>query len=145
MFAYKDQRFVCLSRAAAVVLFILPWVDLFLQKRLNITNRLACIDRGFLNIEYLIPVFTVFAAVGIQLIEPFYCKTISTEATLTLLKEFYQNLHDTMSNPVTFEFFDFKSPWFPCVSQGLLKGVCESYTAEVVSCVPENAVKYKEP
>ena len=47
---------------------------------------------GFLNIEYLIPVFTVFAAVGIQLIEPFYCKTISTEATHTLLKEFYQEM-----------------------------------------------------
>ena len=49
LFAYKDQRFGCLSRAAAVILYIKSYLDQWLEKHPNITIRLACLVRDFLE------------------------------------------------------------------------------------------------
>ena len=76
MFAYKEQWFGCLSHAAAVLVFLLPHLRLFLEDNPNITNRLACIVRNFLTVKYFKPVLVVFAVLGIQLVEPFYCHTV---------------------------------------------------------------------
>ena len=43
LFSYKDQRFGCLSRAAAVLLYNMEWLNLFLQENPSINNRLACL------------------------------------------------------------------------------------------------------
>ena len=80
-FDYKDLRIGCLSRACAVILYIKTHLPDWLDENPDITNRLACLVRDFLDVEYLDVAFTVFAAYGIQLIEPFFAATIYTEAT----------------------------------------------------------------
>ena len=96
LFSYKDQRFGCLSRAAAVLLFNLEWME-FLQENPSINNRLACLGRDLLEIPYIKPVFVVFAAFGIHLIEPFYSKTIQLGATHSQLGLFYKGLFSSMN------------------------------------------------
>ena len=144
LFANKDSRFGCLSRAAAVMTLLFPFLDNFLESNLGISNRLACIVRSFLNVEYFKPVFLVFGAFGIQLIEPFYCATIANGTTHSELQEFYQLLHEQMSRPVTESFFNFEHPWFNCVSKSLLHGVRASYGVGVVEAMEEMTTQYLE-
>lgn len=68
LFAYKDARFGCLSRAAAVLLH--HWTDLkdFLAAFPGINNRLACLVREVMELSYLIPVFVVWACFGVHLV-----------------------------------------------------------------------------
>ena len=46
MFAYKNQRFGCLSRAAAVLLFLYEPLDNFLTDNPQIVNKLSCLAKG---------------------------------------------------------------------------------------------------
>ena len=144
LFAYKDQRFGCLSRAAAVLLYIKNYLSQWLEKNPHITNRLACIVRDFLGVEYLDVAFAVFATYGIQLIEPFFVRTIDKEANHSTLKVFYKALHDRMAESVTDDFFTLCLPWFDCVSEDLFTGVIESYNKDVVEAVKSVSEMYME-
>ena len=53
LFFYKDQIFGCLSRAAAVLLYNMEWLNLLLQENPSINNRLDCLVRDLLEIPYI--------------------------------------------------------------------------------------------
>ena len=105
LFSYKDQRFGCLSRAAGVLLFNMEWLSMFLDQNPQINNRLACLVRELLELPYLKVVMVVFAVLGLQVVEPFYCKTIDKFATHSKLKEFFSSLHNSMGKMVDEDFF----------------------------------------
>ena len=54
LFAYKDQRFGCLSRAAGVLLFYYDHLTDFLALNPQICNRLACLVLEVINLPYLV-------------------------------------------------------------------------------------------
>ena len=144
LFAYKDQRFGCLSRAAGVMVFYYDHLSEFLGKNPQICNRLACLVREVLALPYLKTVFAVFASFGIQLIEPFYAKTITKGATHSDLKVFYRSLFENLSEPVGSDFFDFGNPAFLAVSEELFARVKDSYGKETLSSVIQMAAEHKE-
>ena len=136
LFSYKDQRFGCLSRACAVILYIKHFLRDWLDDNPNVTNRLACLVRDFLDVEYLDIAFAVFASFGIQLIEPFFAATINTDATHSSLKKYYKELHDQMKNEIDNTFFTFDDdPWFTAVSSETSQNVKKSYNLDVVDAV----------
>ena len=132
MFAYKDQRFGCLSRAAAVLLYLLEALGNFLADNPQIVNKLSCLARDLLQLPYLKTIFLVFASLGIHVIEPFFAKTIQTSSTHSTLKIFYQELYDGMNTKVDISFFCFEEPRFSAVSKELFEGVKQSYGCSVV-------------
>ena len=142
MFAYKDQRFGCLSRAAAVLLFLYEHLGNFLVENTQIVNKLACLARELLELPYLKTVFLVFAALGVHIIEPFFARTIQIDATHSSLKQFYKELYDGMDTTVDVTFFHFASPKFKAVSEEMFKGVKESYGTEVIEVVKSYSVEY---
>ena len=81
LFSYKDNRFGCLPRAAAVLLFHWDHLREFLSLNPDINNRLACLVREVMELPYLQPVLAAVACLGVHLIEPFYANTISTTST----------------------------------------------------------------
>ena len=89
MFSYKDQRFGCLSRAAAVMLYLFEPLEDFLKENPQIVNKLSCLARDLLQLPYLKTIFLVYASLGIHVIEPFFAKTIQTSTTHSSLKTFY--------------------------------------------------------
>lgn len=139
LFSYKDQRFGCLSRAAGVLLHNLPYLSQFLDQNPHINNKLSCLVRELKELSYLKVVWAVFAAVGIQCIEPFYTKTIDTTSTHTSLKQFYRQLYTDLGKVVDEKFFDFECPVFESVSQELFNGVLHSYGSTVVGAIREAA------
>ena len=145
LFDYKDQRFGCLSRACAVIVYIKTYLVDWLDENPDITNRLACLVRDFLEIEYLDVAFSVFAAYGIHLVEPFFATTINTDATHSSLKDFYQGLYGKMSKPVNETFFKFSTnPWFSAIAVRTHYAVKESYTLDVVSTVEDMANEHMQ-
>ena len=72
LFSFKDSRFGCLSRAAAVLLFHWEHLKEFLALNPAINNRLACLVREVMELPYLQPVLAVIACLGVHLVEPFY-------------------------------------------------------------------------
>ena len=136
LFSYKDHRFGCLSRAAAVLLHNYDHLSSFLDDNPQISNKLACGVRELLGLPYLKVIFCVYASLGIQLIEPFYARTIQQGQTHTTLQKFYKGLYSSLSTEaVSADFFSFSQPAFPGVSENLLKGVKESYGLTVLQSV----------
>ena len=144
LFSYKDQRFGCLSRAAAVLLFNMEWLVIFLDQNPQINNRLACLVRELLELPYLKVVFLVFAAIGIHVIKPFYCKTIDKAATHSKLKEFYKCLHSSLSMSVGDIFFTLCEPAFESIEEDLFMDVKESYGRSVTLKMTEIFFDQKE-
>ena len=144
LFAYKDQRFGCLSRAAAVLLFLSDHLSNFLSENTQIVNKLSCLARELLELPYLKTVFLAFAALGVHLIEPFYANTIEKTATHSKLKKFYSELYDGLSSPVDINFFKFEKPHFSAVSEGLFEGVKKSYGLNVINTVTSYSESYGE-
>ena len=66
LFAYKDSRFGCLSRAAAVLIYIYDHLADFLRQNPQINNRLACLVREVLVLPYLKVALVVFACLGVH-------------------------------------------------------------------------------
>lgn len=144
LFSYKDSRFGCLSRAAAVLLYHWDHLQDFLSINPSINNRLACLVREVMELPYLKPVLAVYACLGVHLVEPFYAHTISTEATHSKLKLFYISLYHSMEKEVSENFYTFAKPEFEGVKQELLEGVKISYREEVLQGVTEVAREHKD-
>ena len=79
LFAYKDHRFGCLSRASAVLIFNYEHIEGFLSSNPQISNKLACLVHELLNLPHLKVIFTAFSILGVYPIEPFYAHTIDIE------------------------------------------------------------------
>ena len=108
----------------------------FLDENPQISNKLACGVRELLNLPYLKVIFCAFAGIGVQLIEPFYARTIDKKATHSTLKKFYKELYSSLNKfVVTPDFLAFNQPAFPGVSQGLFDGVKDSYGVPVLQAV----------
>ena len=144
LFSYKDQRFGCLSRAAGVLLLNMDWLAMFLDQNPQINNRLACLVRNLLELPYLKVVFLVFAALGLQVVEPFYCKTIDKISTHSKLKEFYRSMHTSMTKEVDESFFNLVKPAYDCVSDDLFSGVKKSYGDSVTKVISETVLEHKD-
>ena len=63
-----------------------------------------------MGLPYLKPVFVVFACFGVNIVEPFYANTISKDATHTLLKSFYIEIHNSLGGVVSDNFYTFQEP-----------------------------------
>ena len=144
MFAYKDQRFGCLSRAAAVMIYLFEPLEDFLKENPQIVNKLSCLARDLLQLPYLKTIFLVYASLGIQVIEPFFAKTIQTSSTHSTLKIFYQGLYDGLNTKVSTNFFSFEEPEFSAVSRELFESVKQSYGSCVIEAVSHCSEEFGE-
>ena len=145
LFAYKDQRFGLLGRASAVLLHNFPHLESFLADHPHISNKLACLVRELMNLPHLKVIYSVFALLGVQLVEPFYSITIDTKSTHSSLKVFYQGLYDSLTKTkASADFILLEKPHFPGVSDDLFHGVKESYDETVLSAVKEVALEHEE-
>ena len=144
LFSFKDSRFGCLSRAAAVLLFHWEHLKEFLALNPSINNCLACLVREVMELPYLQPVLAVIACLGVHLVEPFYANTISTTSTHSSLKKFFISLYESMEDKLGDDIFTFANPVFRGVEWELFEGVKVSYKEEVLSVVTKVASTHKE-
>ena len=136
LFLLKEARFGALSRSAAIMCY--HWDDFFsfLSSHDYITNKLACLVRDALSLEYVKVVVSVVAIVGMQIITPYHAMTISKTATHSKLKVMFESLYEELtSKEINCDFFQLEQPAFSVVSQSLFKDVKENYGIDVVQSV----------
>ncbi|KAK5922719.1 hypothetical protein CgunFtcFv8_019959 [Champsocephalus gunnari] len=138
---YKDRRFGCLSRAAAVLIYHFGHLTEFLSQNPHINNRLACFVREVMELPYLKVVLVVFACLGVHVVEHFYARTIEKDATHTQLREFYKGLHTGLGEPISDNYTTFTTPEYPVVSDKLFSSVKKTYTEEVLNSVSDVAAE----
>ena len=135
----------CLCRAAAVLLFNHGHILGFLFSNPHISNKLACLVRELFNLPHLKVIYSAFAIPGIQLIEPFYARTIATGTTHSDLKVFYKELYNSLVHTkVDSNSLNLIRPMFPGVSEEMFKAVKQSYGEKVVDAVVEVAEEQGE-
>ena len=115
-------------------------LNVFLSTHEYITNKLACLVRDALWLEYIRVIVTVIAVIGVQVIAPYHAMTISNKSTHSSLKLFFENLFEELCNhQVNETFFSLTSPAFKSVSDKLFTEVQENYGLDVMKAVKEMA------
>ena len=139
-FLLKDARFDTLSKSFAIMCFHWNHFNAFLRTNEYITNKLACLVRDALCLEYIRVVVAGIAVIDVQLIAPYHAMTVSNKSTHSSLKLFFENLYEELCNHQVDEtFFSLTSPAFKSVSDKLFTEVQENYGLDVVKAVREMA------
>ena len=63
----KDHRFNRMNDCALTVLYHLDDIDAYLEKYQSVINGISILDRTFVDMNILKPIFNAIALVGIQL------------------------------------------------------------------------------
>ena len=100
--------------------------------------------RELLELPYLKVVWTVFASVGIHVIEPFFSKTIDKQSTHSSLKEFYRTLYTDLAKQYGEKFFALKDTVMESEEIELFNGVAASYGEVVVQAMRDAAEENME-
>ena len=136
MFHLKDARFGALSKSSAIMCY--HWQDFcsFLESHAYITNKLACLVRDALSLDYVKVVIAVLAAFGVHLVSPYHAITIVKTTTHTSEEVFLKSLYaDLISHNIGEDFFKFEAPEFHAVSQNLFDNVKKEYKDDVLDSV----------
>ena len=92
----KDHRFNRLNDCALSVLHHIEDIDLYLQTFTSITNGVAILDRGFLDIEILKPIFSAIVLIGIHVSRPYHVLLTDKETVYSTLLDSYPKLHQEL-------------------------------------------------
>ena len=100
----KDHRFNRVFDCCINILHHLDDIKLYLETYSNILNGVAILDRTFLDMEMLKPIFCSAALIGIHITRPFLSLLLDTETTYDTLCSAFPILFNDLSNPNTEKF-----------------------------------------
>ena len=79
----KDHRFNRLNNSCLTILYHLDDIARYLEKYSSITNGISILDRSFIDIEILKPIFAAISLLGIHILWPFH-KLMMTHVRTTV-------------------------------------------------------------
>ena len=89
----KDHRFNRVGDAAMTLLYHFDDISQFLDKHSSILNDIAILDRDFLEMEVLKPIYAAVALIGVHITRPFHCMILDPETNYTSLLHVFKQLH----------------------------------------------------
>ena len=89
----KDHRFNRIGDCAMSLLFHLDDISQFLEKNTSILNDIAILDRDFLQMEVLKPIYAAVALIGLHLTRPFHVMITDSETNYTTLLDVFKQLY----------------------------------------------------
>ena len=94
----KDRRFNRLFDCCLSVLYHFDGIKLYLDTFSSIINGIAILDRSFLDMDLLQPIFCAVSLVGVHFTRPYTSLLLDTETTYDTLRiaspEFYRDLKE---------------------------------------------------
>ena len=94
----KDHRFNRLSDCTLTLLYHLDDIAKYLDKFSHIVNGITIIDRSFVEMEILKPIFAAISLLGIHFTRPFHSLLLDKDTNYTILTESYKLLYDNLTN-----------------------------------------------
>ncbi|CAL4248580.1 unnamed protein product [Meganyctiphanes norvegica] len=89
----KDHRFNRLTDCAMYLLYHLDDISQFLDKHSSILNEIAILDRDFLEMEVLKPIYAGVAIIGIHITRPFHHIILDPETNYSTLLDVFKQLY----------------------------------------------------
>ena len=93
----KDHRFNRSNDCALSVLHHVNDITSYLEMFSTITNGVAILDRGFMDLEILKPIFIAIALLGLHITRPFHSLLMSDDTVYSTLLEAFPKLHHELT------------------------------------------------
>ena len=93
----KDSRFNRLSECCSRLLYLIDDIDAYLEKFSDILNNVAIIDRSFVKMEILKPIFAAMTLLGHHITKPFHSLLMSKDTTYTVLLSSFDTLYKELT------------------------------------------------
>ena len=81
----KDHRFNRLNGCALTILFHIDDIKSYLETFTTVTNGVAILDRGSLEVEILKPIFAAISVIGFHITRPFHCLLMDKDTCYSTL------------------------------------------------------------
>ena len=94
----KDHRFNRMNDCALTVLYHLDDIDAYLEKYQSVINGISILDRTFVDMDILKPIFNAIALIGIHVSRPFQSLIMTTDTTYSKLRSVYPKLYEELLN-----------------------------------------------
>ena len=117
----KDHRFNRLFDCCTTLLYHLDDIKSYLEKYASVLNSIAILDRGFLEITILKPIFCATALIGFHVARPFLRLVLNTETTYDVLLVAFPRLYNELSTTDTKSILQVEKQVFHFVSKSLFE------------------------
>ena len=93
----KDHRFNRLSDCALRTLHHIDDIDKYLEQYMNIINGISILDRSFVVMEVLKPIYAAIALLGIHILKPYHSLLMNPETNYSTLLNVFPQLYEELS------------------------------------------------
>ena len=93
----KDHRFNRLMDCSLTALYHLDDIKQFLEKHSHVMNDMAILDRSFLEMDILKPIFCATSLIGIHITRPFLALMLDTRTTYSTLLSAFPKLYENLT------------------------------------------------
>ena len=102
----KDHRFNCLFVCCKGLTHHLDDIAGYLDKYRNIVSGITILDRSFVEMPILKPIFCAVALIGIHIPNAFQALVIDCDTNFSTLSEAFPKLYDELVTVCCHEYFD---------------------------------------
>ena len=95
--SFKDHRFNRIFDCVSALLHHLDDIKDYLEKNQNVINGISIIDRGFLDMEILKPIFCATSLMGVHITRPLMHILLDNETTYTNLGSIFTKLYNDLT------------------------------------------------
>ena len=92
----KDSRFNRLPECCLRLLYLVDDIEVYLQTFSDILNNVAIIDRAFVKMEILKPIFASIATLGYHITKPFHNLLMNKDTNYSILIKSFTKLYDEL-------------------------------------------------
>jgi len=117
----KDHRFNRLNDCALTLLYHLDDIAAYLEKYQSVINGISILDRTFVDMDILKPIFNAIALIGIHVSRPFHNMIMDLETNYSTLRVAYPKLYEELLEIDTVDVLQPDIQVFKFVSHDLFK------------------------
>ncbi|XP_066926157.1 uncharacterized protein [Clytia hemisphaerica] len=93
----KDSRFNRLPVCCISLIYLIDDIAAYLEKYSDILNNIAIIDRSFVQMEILKPIFAAISLLGIHVTIPYHALLMNTETNYSLILKSFSQLYKELT------------------------------------------------
>ena len=141
--SYKDHRFNRLFQCCLVLVHHIDDISSYLDTYRNVVNGISILDRSFVEMSLLKPVFCAAALIGIHITIPFQALLSSNETNYSTLLAAFPVLYDELNTVDPEDLCSTKVQAFHFISPDIFKSVLKRLKDVVLESLASNILIYK--
>ena len=142
--SYKDHRFNRLFQCCMVLVYHIDDIASYLDTYRNVVNGISILDRTFVEMTLLKPVFCAVALIGIHITIPFQTLLLTKETTYSTLLESFTILYNELISIDVSKMCSTEVQLFKFVSSSIFENVKKHIKTHILDSITSTVAIYKE-